>query len=66
MTSDQATGRTASTAPMIRPAIKLGLVRADLEGQNAAVVQTCVPTVALKGDSYRLKDRDLARAPAEN
>jgi hypothetical protein len=23
--------------------------------------QTCVPTVALKGDSYRLKDRDLAR-----
>jgi DNA replication protein DnaC len=22
--------------------------------------------LALKGDSYRLKDRDLARAPAEN
>jgi len=23
----------------------------------------CVPLVALKGDSYRLKDRDLGRVP---
>jgi hypothetical protein len=44
---------------MIRPAVQLGLVRAHVERQNAAVVQTCVPTVSLKGDSYRLRDKDL-------
>jgi hypothetical protein len=26
-------------------------------------LQLCVPLVALKGDSYRLKDRDLGRVP---
>jgi hypothetical protein len=44
---------------MIRPAVQLDVIRADLERQNAAVVQACVPTVALKGDSYRLRDKDL-------
>jgi hypothetical protein len=44
---------------MIRPSIQLSVLRADLEGENAAVVQTCVPTVMLKGDSYRLRDKDL-------
>jgi hypothetical protein len=49
---------------MSRPAVQLGLAHSNVERQNAAVVQTCVPTVDLKGDSYRLKDRDLARPPA--
>ncbi len=26
----------------------------------------CVPSVVLKGDSYRLKDRDLGRVPADD
>jgi hypothetical protein len=26
----------------------------------------CVPLVSLKGDSYRLKDRDLGRVPNDN
>jgi hypothetical protein len=26
----------------------------------------CVPLVALKGDSYRLKDRDLGRVPTDD
>jgi hypothetical protein len=32
--------------------------------QDGAQLQLCVPQVALKGDSYRLKDRDLGRVPA--
>jgi hypothetical protein len=52
---------------MIRPAIQLSVLRAHLARENAAVVQTCVPLVMLKGDSYRLKDRDLAgRPPAKD
>jgi hypothetical protein len=48
---------------MIRPAVQLGLVRAHVERQNAAVVQTCVPTVAINGPSFRLKGRlDALRA----
>jgi hypothetical protein len=27
-------------------------------------LQLCVPLVTLKGDSYRLRDRDLGRVPA--
>jgi hypothetical protein len=49
---------------MIRPAVQLGLVRAHVERQNAAVVQTCVPTVALKGKSYRLRERGTTSATA--
>jgi hypothetical protein len=48
---------------MVWPAVELSLIRADLERQNAAVVQTCVPTVSLKGDSYRLRDKDLGARP---
>jgi hypothetical protein len=44
---------------MSRSAIQLNVLRADLERENAAVVQTCVPLVDLKGDSYRLRDKDL-------
>jgi hypothetical protein len=32
--------------------------------QHGSQLQLCVPQVALKGDSYRLKDRDLGRVPA--
>ena len=32
--------------------------------QHSAQLQLCVPQVTLKGDSYRLKDRDLGRVPA--
>jgi hypothetical protein len=32
--------------------------------QNGRQLQLCVPQVGLKGDSYRLKDRDLGRVPA--
>jgi hypothetical protein len=31
--------------------------------QHDRQLQLCVPLVALKGDSYRLKDRDLGRIP---
>jgi hypothetical protein len=36
-----------------------GLRRSQNDGQ----LQLCVPSVALKGDSYRIKDRDLGRVP---
>ena len=32
--------------------------------QHGGQLQLCVPQVALKGDSYRLKNRDLGRVPA--
>jgi len=35
-----------------------------LRRQNSGQLQLCVPQVALKGDSYRLKNRDLGRVPA--
>jgi hypothetical protein len=44
--------------------IELSVGDAHLAHQNAAVIQACVPLVSLKGDSYRLKDRELARPPA--
>jgi len=31
--------------------------------QRDRQLQLCVPPMALKGDSYRLKDRDLGRVP---
>ncbi len=31
--------------------------------QHHRQLQVCVPLVALKGDSYRIKDRDLGRVP---
>jgi hypothetical protein len=49
------------------PAVQLGVLHGQLPHEDAAVVQGCVPLVSLKGDSYRLKDRDLRRVtPAEN
>ncbi len=36
-----------------------GLLGSQQNGQ----LQLCVPPMALKGDSYRLKDRDLGRVP---
>ena len=38
-------------------------VHRPLRSQQHAQLQLCVPLVALKGDSYRLKDRDLGRVP---
>jgi hypothetical protein len=32
-------------------------------GQQGRQLQLCVPLVALKGDSYRLRNRDLGRIP---
>ena len=32
-------------------------------GQHHRQLQLCVPLVTLKGDSYRIKDRDLGRVP---
>ena len=32
--------------------------------QHHRQLQFCVPLVTLKGDSYRLKDRDLGRTPS--
>ena len=34
-----------------------------INGQHRGQLQLCVPPMALKGDSYRLKDRDLGRVP---
>jgi hypothetical protein len=42
------------------------VLRLRIGDQNAAVVQGCVPTVSLKGDSYRLRGKELdARMPAK-
>ncbi len=48
---------------MVRVPIQLGVSRAHLKHQHAAEVQTCVPAMDLKGDSYRLRDKDLGTAP---
>jgi hypothetical protein len=47
------------------------VIRVDIQTRNRLLrrqrdgqLQLCVPLVALKGDSYRLKDRDLGRVPA--
>jgi hypothetical protein len=41
----------------IQPWNRLGRSHKDRQ------LQLCVPLVALKGDSYRLKDRNLGRVP---
>ena len=51
---------------MPRPAVDLGVLDGQLPRENAAVVQGCVPLVNLKGDSYRLKDRDLGPRPGRH
>jgi hypothetical protein len=61
LASHQAARPPTSTSPMTRHPVQLSVRRVQRTHQNAAVIQTCVPTVALKGDSYRLKDRDLTR-----
>jgi hypothetical protein len=48
---------------MPRPPIQLSVIHADLARENAAVVQACVPLVSLKGDSYRLRGKDLDARP---
>ena len=48
---------------MVRSPIQLGVRLARLAHQNTAVVQACVPLVALKGDSYRLRDKGLGARP---
>jgi len=49
--------------PMPRNELERGILRAHPAHQDAAVAQTCVPLVDLKGDSYRLRDRDLGGRP---
>jgi hypothetical protein len=53
--------RPSSSTTVIRMHIQpgYGLRRSQHDGQ----LQLCVPLMALKGDSYRLKDRDLGRVP---
>ncbi len=52
---------------MARPLVQLSVHQAHLASQNAAIVQTCVPFVSLKGESYRLKNHDLGtRPPRQN
>ena len=50
---------------MVWPAVELGVSRSHLARQNTAVVQACVPLVSLKGDSYRLKGKELGRVPSD-
>jgi hypothetical protein len=55
------TGGLSPTGESLRPA--------EMGTRGAAMIDRLVhhaEILALKGDSYRLKDRDLARAPAEN
>ena len=58
--------RPPSSTTVIRMHIQPGdgLRRSQHDGQ----LQLCVPLVVLKGDSYRIKDRDLGRStsPAAN
>ena len=53
---------------MIGPAVQLGVRGTHLGHQKTSVAQTCVPTVAINGPSYRLKGRldDLKRPAAED
>jgi hypothetical protein len=53
---------TESASTHLRTAVDAGRPRIGVKGD--ADDQLCVPAVALKGDSYRLKDRDLGRVPA--
>jgi len=48
---------------MPRSAVKLGVLDGQLPRENAAVVQGCVPLVAITGDSYRMRrHRDAINA----
>ena len=49
-------------ASMVRMQIQAG--NSLVHGQRDGQLQLCVPPISLKGDSYRLKDRDLGRVPA--
>jgi hypothetical protein len=59
-------------APHGRPAQPATVIRMDIQArhrltrrQHDRQLQLCVPLVNLKGDSYRLKNRDLGRIPAQ-
>ena len=56
--------------PNNRPPPSTAVIRMHIQpgnglrrNQNDGQLQLCVPLVALKGDSYRIKDRDLGRVP---
>ena len=49
---------------MLRNEVERGILAARFAHQDAAVAQTCVPLVTLKGKSYRLRERGLDVAPA--
>ena len=48
---------------MPRPAVYLGVLDGQLQRENTAVVQGCVPLVMINGDSYRMRaHRDAIQA----
>jgi hypothetical protein len=53
-----------SRPSMPRPAAQLSGLDRQHASENAAVVQGCVPFVSLKGDSYRLRGKDLDARPS--
>jgi hypothetical protein len=53
---------TESASTHLRTAVDAGRPRIGMKSDTEN--QLCVPAVTLKGDSYRLKDRDLGRVPA--
>jgi hypothetical protein len=55
-------GRTPQPATVIRMHIQPR--NSHCRRQRHRQLQLCVPLVTLKGDSYRLKNRDLGRIPA--
>jgi hypothetical protein len=55
-------GRAPQSAnPLLQPAIDPSITTTDTHRRDED--QFCVPSVNLKGDSYRLKGRDLGRVP---
>ena len=54
----------AQTSPMLGTQIQPATGRVPL--QHDRKDQLCFPPVSLKGDSYRLKDRDLGRIPNDD
>ena len=52
-------------APQSATVVRMGIQPGNRlsRRQRDRQLQLCVPLVNLKGDSYRLKDRDLGRVP---
>ena len=59
--TDSLNGGLAQPTPVLRIGIEAHDGR--LGSQRDVHEQLCVPPMGLKGDSYRLQDRDLGRVP---